>query len=252
MGKVIVRAPASLAPAALSGAFVVTGGTGALGSVVGTWMLQQRVRRVVLVSRSGAMTQGAAELISTTAGFSACVCISSCDASSAEDVSALLRGVQPHLAGVVHSGGVLADATIAKQSLSSMRAVLAPKQAAFARLEAALHVQPTQHSVLFSSAAALMGSAGQSSYAASNAWLDAEAARKQAAGLPVISVQFGAWKGAGMAASSAEKLEGIGMTALSPASGLAALQVGRKYVSSQCFRHARPAQAHCYRCNNIN
>lgn len=48
----------------------------------------------------------------------------------------------------------------------------------------------------FSSAAALFGAPGQANYAAANAALDAFAATQAAKGLPIASVQWGAW-GAG-------------------------------------------------------
>ena len=74
--------------------------------------------------------------------------------------------------------------------------------------------------MLFSSVAAVLGSVGQLNYSIANSWLDTAAAGKQVMGSPVLSVQFGAWKGAGMAAASASKMESIGLGALTPSSGL--------------------------------
>ena len=71
--------------------------------------------------------------------------------------------------------------------------------------------------------AALLGSVGQLNYSAANSYLDAAAAGQQAGGSPVLSVQFGAWKGAGMASASAAKMESIGLGALDAAIGLQAL-----------------------------
>ena len=55
--------------------------------------------------------------------------------------------------------------------------------------------------VLYSSIAALLGSPGQAAYAAANSELDALAACWHRSGIPVTSVQWGGWAGAGMAAS---------------------------------------------------
>ena len=74
--------------------------------------------------------------------------------------------------------------------------------------------------------AALLGSPGQANYSAANAALDAAAQRAQQAGVTATSVQWGAWAGAGMAvqdASTAARLERLGMGLVSISSGLQAL-----------------------------
>ncbi len=94
-------------------------------------------------------------------------------------------------------------------------------------LQQLLRRQPVTTTVLFSSVASLLGSPGQANYAAANAALDAAASSLQASGVSAVSVQWGAWAGAGMAASdpqTAARVARLGMGLISPASGLAALE----------------------------
>ena len=87
-------------------------------------------------------------------------------------------------------------------------------------------LQPCGTHVLFSSVASLLGSPGQANYSAANAALDAAAAGMAAAGLPALSIQWGAWAGGGMAAAdagTAARVERSGLALVQPERGLAAL-----------------------------
>lgn len=102
--------------------------------------------------------------------------------------------------------------------------MLAPKLFGLAHARVWQVLQPLKHSILFSSAAALLGNAGQSNYAAANAVLDAAAARQQLEGLSTISLQWGPWAGGGMAtAEVAAKLAAKGMGLVQPSDGLSLL-----------------------------
>ncbi len=81
--------------------------------------------------------------------------------------------------------------------------------------------------VLFSSVAALLGSAGQAGYSAANAGLDALAMSARHHGRPVTAVQWGPWAGTGMAAGSPgarARLQKLGLGMLTAQQGLAALE----------------------------
>ena len=220
IGKVVLEVPVHSAVAGESGSVAVTGGTGALGSSVAQWLIQDQ-QHVSLLGRSGRATAQTAQLIRS--GGQAQIAISKCDASTAADVDQLALGGYP-LAGVVHAGGVLDDAVSAKQTPKHCRAVFAPKADAVVKLQGVTAHLPLQSFVAFSSMAAVLGSPGQANYSAANAFLDAFAAKMQSQGLSSSTIQFGAWRGAGMAGNTADKLHAMGVGALSPDQGIRALQ----------------------------
>jgi NADPH:quinone reductase-like Zn-dependent oxidoreductase/acyl carrier protein len=230
VGKVVVSRRLSSQPCHRLGRVVVTGGLGALGSLVAEWLCGHGVSQLQLLGRVGKLRGSSSleQLLSSSSGSSQ-VIISQCDAGSSEDLAAALYSTSGSLPVelIIHAGGVLADATLQQQHLHGVQSVVGAKMSPVGALLRACEQQPVRSVVLFSSVASLLGSPGQSNYAAANAGLDAAARAGQVCGLPAVSVQWGAWSGGGMAASDAQtaaRVERMGMSLISPAAGLAALE----------------------------
>ena len=201
--------------------WVISGGTGALGAMSACWLVASGVKHIALLGRTGlAGTAATASKVdpasvlaaATDAGsWASAVALLKCDAAVAADLDKILQTASSSqlrlpLAGVLHAGGVLADATLPNQSLAGLWTVFAPKAAGTGHLatSAAATLQPLSAVKLFSSVAAALGTGGQANYAAANALLDDAASCMQQGGLPGMAVNWGAWAGAGMAAHAGE------------------------------------------------
>jgi myxalamid-type polyketide synthase MxaB len=125
------------------------------------------------------------------------------DVSNRTELKTILREVKaamPPLRGIVHAAGVLDDGILTQQTLSRFEQVMAPKIAGAWNLHELTRHAALDFFLLFSSMASLTGSPGQSGYASANAFLDAFAHYRRALGLPALSINWGAWPDAGMAA----------------------------------------------------
>ncbi|WP_437113982.1 type I polyketide synthase, partial [Streptomyces violaceusniger] len=194
------------------GTALVTGGTGALGRHVARWLADTGVERIVLTSRRGVEAPGVAELVAELGDR---VRVVACDVADREALAALL-GTIPDLRTVVHAAGVLDDGVLESLTPERIREVMRAKVAGARYLDELTRGRDLDAFVLFSSAAATVGNAGQGSYAAANAALDGLAWRRRAEGLVATSVAWGAWADSGMGAGHAR--------AMAPPLALAALQ----------------------------
>ena len=183
--------------------YLVTGGFGSLGLRAAAALVDAGARHLVLCGRRG-LTVEACEDVAELQRRGARVTAKQVDIADAGAVARLLgdmASTMPPVRGVVHAAGVLNDRLIADQRWDDIGAVWAPKVGGAWHLHRQLADTPLDFFVLFSSVAAVLGSPGQSIYAAANACLDAIAAERTAGGQRAISVNWGPWAESGMAAT---------------------------------------------------
>ncbi|MGK4580159.1 SDR family NAD(P)-dependent oxidoreductase [Kitasatospora sp. HPMI-4] len=213
------------APVEWTGRVLVTGGTGALGRLVARHLVtEHKVPSLLLLSRSGPDAPGAAELRAELTGLGAEVAVLACDLADRDELARVLA--EYPVSAVVHSAGVLDDGTLASLTPERLTAVLRPKVDAAWHLHELTKDRQLTAFVLFSSAAGLLGSPGQASYAAANAFLDGLARHRRAIGLPASSLAWGAWSGSGGMAdrlgdADRRRLAQAGVDSLSEEAGLA-------------------------------
>ena len=231
IGKIVVIDPAA-APATRfepSGSYLITGGLGGLGLLVAKWMVSEGARHLLLAGRS-APNPAAENAIAELESLGAKITVASVDISDRQQVAGLLAKVpvSSPLRGIIHAAGVLDDGVLLSQDWSRFNRVLKPKIDGAWNLHELTLGMPLDFFVLFSSSAGILGSAGQSNYAAGNVFMDALAQARQAAGLPAISIDWGAWGEVGMAASlddrHAKGWDAQGISVIEPSEGLAILQ----------------------------
>ncbi|WP_405700574.1 type I polyketide synthase [Streptomyces sp. NBC_00069] len=216
------------------GTVLVTGGTGALGGLVARHLVTRHgVRHLLLAGRRGPAAEGVQELVAELTELGAAVSVAACDVSDRGQVEALLASVpaEHRLTGVVHMAGVLDDGVIATLTPERLATVFAPKVDAVRHLDELTRGLDLDAFIVFSSAASLMGSAGQGNYAAANAFLDGLMAGRRAAGLPALSLAWGLWEQsngltAHLSAVDQARMSRGGVLAMTPAEGLHILDVG--------------------------
>ncbi|MEU1630893.1 type I polyketide synthase [Streptomyces sp. NPDC020096] len=210
-----------------TGTALITGGTGALGAHIARWLARNGAEHLVLVSRRGPDAPGAAELRAELVELGAEVTVAACDVADRAAVAELLGSLPARypLTTVVHAAGVLDDGVLDAQTPRRIADVLRPKATAAAVLHELTRDLDLSAFVLFSSFAGTFGGAGQSNYAAANAFLDALAEQRRAEGLPATVLAWGAWAEGGMATDKvvADRLRLAGMPPLAPELALTAL-----------------------------
>lgn len=222
-----------------AGSYLITGGTGALGLRIAEHLADLGARRLILLSRSGIppRRQWAArteeELIKTVRaleerGVSVTGLALDIGAEGAADRLRTALGELPPVHGVVHAAGVDSGTLLLQTGATELAAVMSAKVNGALALHEVFTPGRLDWLVLFSSCGYLAGFPGQGAYAGANAFLDALARRRRAAGDATTAVAWTAWRGLGMGSDSAfvaAQLEAFGMDFVGADDALQALDL---------------------------
>lgn len=210
--RVVRRSPPVTTSARLHrpGTVLVTGGLGAIGAQLGCWLARRGTERIVLSARSAlppevewpalppehpaAARVRAVEAMRALGAQVEVVAVDVVDeAAMGALVARLVADERLPLRGVVHAAGV-SDPQFARElDADRYAAVWLPKVAGAWILHRATRDADLDLFVCLSSVAASWGSQHLSSYASSNAFLDALAHARRAENLPALTVAWGPW-----------------------------------------------------------
>ncbi|MFI0142007.1 type I polyketide synthase, partial [Streptomyces luteogriseus] len=175
----LVRAPlgASAVPVRdfkPQGTVLITGGTGGVGGHLARWLAGEGVSRLLLVSRRGPDAEGVAELVGELRALGCEATVVACDVTDRAALAEVIAEVPAEhpLTAVFHTAGVSGYAVLADATPEHYDQVLSVKTRGAQNLDELTAGLELDAFVLFSSGAAVWGSAGNGAYAAANAFLD--------------------------------------------------------------------------------
>ncbi len=193
-------------PLRARGTYLITGGSGGVGMEVARFLARTVQARLVLVSRSAPAPGRLDEL----EALGAEVLAVAADVTRREEMRGALEAARARfgpLHGVLHAAGLPGSGVLQLTNAGSAAGVLAPKVRGTLILDELLAEgkdPELDFLLLFSSLSAVLGGPGQADYAAANAFLGAFARSRALAGGPrVLSIDWDAWRGVGMAAPRA-------------------------------------------------
>ncbi|NSL86226.1 SDR family NAD(P)-dependent oxidoreductase [Chitinophaga sp. Mgbs1] len=228
------------------GVYLITGGAGGLG-----WIFAEEIAAkapdvtLVLCGRSVLSAAKAQQLTAlATSGFR--IHYKQADVADPQQAVTLVQDIQSsfgRLNGIIHSAGLIRDNFIFKKTIGELEEVFSPKVSGLVQIDEATRHLPLDFLVLFSSGSGIMGNAGQSDYAAANAFMDAYARYRNelaAAGRRsghTLAISWPLWEEGGMKVDEATRKQieqKAGMVPLQRHTGIHAfyrcLQTGKEHL----------------------
>ncbi|MFD9085815.1 amino acid adenylation domain-containing protein [Streptomyces prasinus] len=225
------------------GSYLVTGAFGALGRLLCRTLVRRGARRLILMGRAplppraewpgtdpASPSGRAVALVEELEALGAQPVPVPVDVTDEEALTSWLDGYRadgsPPVRGVFHLAGQVRDTLVSEMDRAAFDTVYDPKAIGAWLLDHHLRDEPLEHFVLFASVASLLTTAGQTNYAAGNAFLDALACHRRARGLPGLSLDWGPWA-TGMIEELGlvgHYLHSRGMVSLTPDAGMGVLE----------------------------
>ncbi|MFZ1290696.1 MAG: type I polyketide synthase [Melioribacteraceae bacterium] len=223
IGKIIINQNRSIANTnfviSSDASYIITGGRGALGLVFAEWLIKKGAKYLILTGRSKLDENLKLRINQIIEEKDVKILTPSFDISSFEETENFFNEHYrnetinelklPPIKGIIHAAGILDDGVLVNQNEDKFNKVLSPKIKGAWNLHLLTKDLKLDFMVYFSSISSVLGTPGQSNYATANAFLDGLAAYRRKLELPATSINWGPWKGEGMASNLSTNLMGI-------------------------------------------
>ncbi|MEO8530228.1 MAG: type I polyketide synthase, partial [Deltaproteobacteria bacterium] len=202
IGKIVIDAPlppdrmAVTVAKPIRGTWLITGGTRGFGLETALWLADQGVETLILVSRSGQISDTAKAALQKSGARFTIHHADLADQSECERMFADIKA-QGALNGVVHAAATFADALFADLTGAQIASVIGSKLKAAQTLDRLTQAMDLDHFWLFSSVAARFGNPAQSAYSAANRGLESLAAMRKHQGRAALAIAWGPISDAG-------------------------------------------------------
>nr|WP_082952523.1 type I polyketide synthase [Mycolicibacter sinensis] len=244
------------------GAYLITGGMGALGLLMAGWLADRGARRLVLAGRSALPPRRDwdnddldADIRHKVAAIRALerrgvsVDVAALDIGSRDGVVDLLArrdaAGAPPIRGIIHAAGVTEGQLLTEVDDDRLRDTMWPKVAGAQVLHELFPPASVDFFFMTAAAGAVFGVPGQGAYASANAYLDGLARARHLRGCHSVSLDWVAWKGLGFGAEAhvvLHELERMGSRPISPAEAFAAWDHVEHYDVAQAVMVPLPLE----------
>jgi NAD(P)-dependent dehydrogenase (short-subunit alcohol dehydrogenase family)/acyl carrier protein len=198
-------------------AYLVAGGLGGVGRSILRWMISRGAKQLIVPSRSGPRSEAAFRVVTESIKSGVTILTPSCDVSDVASLQKMLDEcalVVGPVRGCINAAMVLQDAVFDNMTHAQWQTTLKSKVKSSWNLHTLL---PTDLDffILLSSAAGVLGNAGQSNYAAGCTFQDALSQYRRCQGQKAVSIDLGPMSTVGFVAEheglkkTLERYEGL-------------------------------------------
>ncbi|KAI1171949.1 hypothetical protein F4777DRAFT_593267 [Nemania sp. FL0916] len=189
--------------------YLIAGGLDGVGRSIAKWMCRHGARHLILLSRSGARSEAAKQLVTKLKNDGVEVYTPSCDISRSDSLRAVLEYADnnmPPVKGCIQGAMALENRIFSDYTPEDFQAAIDPKVKGTWNLH---HMLPRalDFFVILSSVVGVYGLSSQSNYAAAGSFLDAFARYRYARGEHCITIDLGVVEDVGYVAERVDNSE---------------------------------------------